>query len=77
MHVPLDNHSKLGIQQSCHTMPLVLDLNRKIPFLAYIHTSYELYSQILFVGSFRSLDLILHVERHLLRSSAIIIVSLL
>lgn len=39
-------------------MPLVLALKRKVPILTCIHTLDELYSQVLLVDSYRSLDFI-------------------
>lgn len=72
--MPLNNRYELRIQQSCHTMPLVLVLNHKMPFLTYIYIRDEFYSQILMVNSYRSLDPILYVERHLLNTFAIIFI---
>lgn len=69
--MPLNNYTELGIQQSCYIIPLVLTLNSKVPFLACIHTSDKLYSQILLVSSCRSLDPTLSVKMHFLHPSAI------
>ena len=70
----LNNHFELEIQQSYHTMPLVLALNRKVSFSACIYTPDEFYSQILSVDSCRSLDLILCARMYFLHLSAIIFI---